>query len=829
MSDFWFRHQFGIIVFLSVLLLVALSNWRSLRRLSGYRAPSRLPTVSVLVPARDEERNVGACVRSLLAQEYPDLEVLVLDDDSQDGTWRILEGLAATDARLKVLRGAPLPAGWVGKHWACHQLSRAARGELLLFTDADTRHHPHALRQAVAALLHEEADLLSALPKEEAASWAERLLVPLMPWSIFSFLPISLAHRLRAPALSANVGQFMLFRRQVYEEVGGHAAVKGDVVDDLALGRLVKARGGRWRLVDGTEYVRCRMYHNFREVWAGFSKSLFGAFGYNPFLFVFVWLWLGLVFLEPPVVLALWGMGVGTGPFSPVLAAVAIGASIFSWGLTHWRFGFPRYLALLYPLTVSLAVVVALRSLVLTWTGRAMWKGRALAAISILRRPVEGGAAPSDPPAPHARAGLRALRALARERSLLAALQALHEELGDVFRLSLPGFRAVVLVGPEANHLVAVRARDRLAWRMEGDPVVALFGHGVLVTDGEEHDDLRRHLSPPLHRRMLPAYVGRMRHYTDVVSASWAEAAAVDMLTEMRRITLLALMDALFKVDFRRDLDRLWPAILRAISYISPGLWILARRMPRPGYNRPLRELDAYLYRLIRERRASGGAGDDLLSLMVASPKMSDDLIRDQLLTMMIAGHDTCTALLAWSLYLLGKHPGVMARAQEEVDAVLGGEPPDFPHLERLAYLGQVVKETLRLYPPIHTGNRMTRADLECQGYRIPAGTRILYSIYLTHRHRRYWPEPDRFDPDRFAPGRKGAHVPYAFVPFGGGPRNCIGAAFAEVEAKVVLARILQRFDLQLLEERVRLHMGATLEPRPGVIMRARRRKGERP
>lgn len=378
MSGFWFQHQFGIIVFLSVLLLIALSNWRSLRRLGDYRPASRVPRVSVLVPARDEEANIGPCVRSLLAQEYPDFEVLVLDDDSRDRTLQVLRGLAAEDARLQVLQGAPLPPGWIGKHWACHQLARAARGEIFLFTDADTRHHPQALQQVVAALLHEEADLLTVLPRQEVVSWAERLLVPLMPWSIFSFLPIGLAHRLRSPALSASVGQFMLFRREAYERIGGHAAVRADVADDLALGRLVKAQGLRWRLVDATGYVRCRMYHNFRQVREGFSKSLFAAFGYNVPLFMFVWLWLGLVFLEPPLVLALWATGNEPGPLSPALAALAVVLSVLSWGIVHVRFGFPRYLALLYPLTVLLSFMVAVRSLFLTLTRRTVWKGRRL-------------------------------------------------------------------------------------------------------------------------------------------------------------------------------------------------------------------------------------------------------------------------------------------------------------------------------------------------------------------------------------------------------------------------------------------------------------------
>lgn len=371
-------HQASLIFFLAVLLLIALSNLRSLRRLGTYPLPTHLPPLSVLVPARDEETNIGPCVRSLLVQEYPDFEVLVLDDASSDDTWRIAETLAEEDDRLRVMAGRPLPSDWMGKHWACHQLAQAAGGSLLLFTDADTRHHPYALRDAVAALQAEEADLLTALPCEEVLSWAEKLVVPIIPWSLFAFLPLGLAHRSSRPALSATIGQFMLFRRQTYEQIGGHQAVRQETVDDIALGRLVKAQGLRWRMLDGTDRVRCRMYHNFREVYEGLSKNLFAAFGYNVLTFSFVWLWLGIVFGEPLVVLALRMIGVPVSELSLTLSIAAVTLSLLLWGLSHWRFCFPIYLALLYPISLLLAEVIAGRSVLSTLTGRAQWKGRVL-------------------------------------------------------------------------------------------------------------------------------------------------------------------------------------------------------------------------------------------------------------------------------------------------------------------------------------------------------------------------------------------------------------------------------------------------------------------
>lgn len=379
------QHQVSLIVFLTVLLLIALSNLRSWRRLGEYPLPDRFPRLSVLVPARDEEDNIGPCVRSLLAQEYLDFEVLVLDDASSDGTGRIVAELAKEHDRLGLLVGRPLPSDWLGKHWACHQLAQAAEGELLLFTDADTRHHPHTFRDGVAALLAEEADLLTALPRYEVVSWAERLVIPVLAWSIFSFLPLDLARRLRLPALSATAGQFMLFRRRAYEQVGGHAAVRQQVVDDLALGWRIKAYGLRWRLLDGGRHIRCRMYQSFRGVYEGLSKNLLAAFGYNVPLFVFVWLWLGIVFWEPLVVIILGVTGVSMPALSPVLAATAIVLSLLLWALSHRRFGFPLYLSFLYPFSMLLVDIIAGRSVWLTLRGQATWKGRILGKSQVHR------------------------------------------------------------------------------------------------------------------------------------------------------------------------------------------------------------------------------------------------------------------------------------------------------------------------------------------------------------------------------------------------------------------------------------------------------------
>jgi cytochrome P450 len=200
----------------------------------------------------------------------------------------------------------------------------------------------------------------------------------------------------------------------------------------------------------------------------------------------------------------------------------------------------------------------------------------------------------------------------------------------------------------------------------------------------------------------------------------------------------------------------------------------------------------------------------DLLQHLIDAG-LSDDLIRDQMLTMLIAGHDTSTALLAWTFALLGQHPEVLARLVQEVD-----------RQEKSPLLDQVIKESLRLYPPIHIGNRRVAKEMEFSEGSIPAGERMFYSIYLTHRDPQVWENAEDFCPERHAHGRK--TPPFSYVPFGGGPRSCIGAAFGQAEARLVITRLLQRHSFEFTHHKIHAHMGATLEPRPGVMMKVTRR-----
>lgn len=377
--------QDNIIIFLGILCLIAVFNVLTIPRLTPRRGNSQvLPPVecdfiSILIPARDEAANIAQCVRSLLNQQFDPYEVIVLDDESQDETLEILHQLQVESPRLKVIQGKPLPAGWRGKNWACHQLSQAARGDRLLFVDADTRHDPQMLPESLALFSASRASLLSGLPRQELHSLSERLVVPILAWAVLCFFPIRLIQRIPIPFLSVAVGQFMLFDRTAYERIGGHRAVRLRIDEDFALAQLVKKHRLKWEFANLSRRVHCRMYHNFGEVLNGLGKNLFVVFGKILPVFLFIWLFLGIVFLLPWIYLGLDTFVVEIPAFEPLLALAAILLSFCLWALSDLYFRMPLTSALLYPLSITITIYVALRSAWLHFTHRSIyWKGRNL-------------------------------------------------------------------------------------------------------------------------------------------------------------------------------------------------------------------------------------------------------------------------------------------------------------------------------------------------------------------------------------------------------------------------------------------------------------------
>jgi chlorobactene glucosyltransferase len=366
----------GIGIFLTALLLIELSNCIALRRIDSFSKPNSGPLVSILIPARNEELNIKQCITSVLDQNYTDFEIIVLDDNSSDTTPQILAEIAGRDERLHLLRGESLPSGWTGKNWACHQLSRAARGDVLLFMDADTYMRPTALSATVGALKDNETGLLSALPAEVTITWGEKFIVPIIHWAIACIMPLVLAFKNWVPFIAVSHGQYMCFSREAYNQIGGHAAVRNRIVEDKAITSLIVKAGIKWRLFDGTSILSCRMYRSSKEAAEGLIKNLFPFFGYNIPYFVFVWIWLVIVFWQPIVTLIMLAAGVDVATKYILPTVVNLSISLLIWGLFYRRFKFPFYLTFLYPITQIVVSTVAMFSMVRNLKGTAVWKGR---------------------------------------------------------------------------------------------------------------------------------------------------------------------------------------------------------------------------------------------------------------------------------------------------------------------------------------------------------------------------------------------------------------------------------------------------------------------
>jgi chlorobactene glucosyltransferase len=363
------------LVFLVFMTGFALVNALFLRRLTDYARvslPPNLPRVSLLVPARNEESNLECLMPSLIAQNYANLEIIVLDDHSTDRTSEILASFETRDSRLRVLEGSTLPVGWLGKNWACHQLSQAATGEILVFTDADTTWQPDGVRLIVQAMTRTRADALSAWPQHPTTGWFAALVQPVQQWSLVAFLPIFLVPVSAFPVAVAAIGQLIALRRAAYDAIGGHEAVRGNVIEDMALARNIKRAGFRFQLMNAVGTVSCVMYSSTREVWDGFAKNVYPGAGATPTsmlgLIAFVWL-VGLV----PWVWFILNLVRGSSLLEPL---IAVALSLIPRVLSDWCYGYRPGLWLLHPLSVLSWTLIALGSWRRYATGDVHWKGR---------------------------------------------------------------------------------------------------------------------------------------------------------------------------------------------------------------------------------------------------------------------------------------------------------------------------------------------------------------------------------------------------------------------------------------------------------------------
>lgn len=355
----------------------ALQLGRGVVRIPPVDAFPGAPALSIVVPARNEERNIEGCVRSLLAQRGLDPEVIVVDDASTDRTRAILAALAAEFPRLRVVDGAPLPAGWAGKPWACAQGARAAGGAWLLFTDADSRHAPDAAVSTLAFAVASGADALSILTHQELGTFAERALLPsILGLILFAAGSVAELNDPAQPEHALANGQFILVERRAYDALGGHTALRGEIVEDLAFARNLKA-DGRFRLLlaDGTAFVRVRMYHSFGEIWNGFARGVYlGARGNLGAIAGGVTFCLALS-VAPPL-LALDAARrkrprAVAEAAAAALAVVAVARRGASFG------GFPRSAAWLAPLGIAAFAAIAVESTRRALLGRGVeWRGR---------------------------------------------------------------------------------------------------------------------------------------------------------------------------------------------------------------------------------------------------------------------------------------------------------------------------------------------------------------------------------------------------------------------------------------------------------------------
>ncbi|MCS7248240.1 MAG: glycosyltransferase [Anaerolineales bacterium] len=367
MSDWLILSYFPLVI----IAIVAILNAFTFPRLHSKRPPETAPFVSVLIPMRNEAQRVGETVRSLLAQDYPCFEVILLDDQSEDGSAEIARSVACGDQRIRVIGGQPLPEGWLGKNWACHQAAQHAQGAYLLFSDADVRWHPQALSALISEALRTKADLLTCWPTQETLSWGERLTVPLMAFTILAYLPVLAVHHLPFRVFAAAMGQCLLFRREAYEQIGGHVAVRGRVVEDMAFAYAIKGAKLRLRACDANGLLRTRMYSNWREARNGFAKNILAGHansiwfllfstGFHWWMFVIPWI---IALTRSSWEYALFG---SVGVLTRMLTAV----------ISRQR----ARDALLLPVSVVLMTIIAVQSIWQHWRGRSVWKGRAIAS-----------------------------------------------------------------------------------------------------------------------------------------------------------------------------------------------------------------------------------------------------------------------------------------------------------------------------------------------------------------------------------------------------------------------------------------------------------------
>ncbi|MFD9354053.1 cytochrome P450 [Streptomyces sp. NPDC060031] len=421
-------------------------------------------------------------------------------------------------------------------------------------------------------------------------------------------------------------------------------------------------------------------------------------------------------------------------------------------------------------------------------------------------------------------------------------LRALREH-GDVVRITAgpPGLRAELHCVFSAEGVQQVLAAQAANFRKDNpfyQEIRDAFGNGLLTSQDEDYLRQRRLVQPLFTKRRVDGYADAVADETRSTIAAWTQAAdgVVDVADEMMHLALRAVARILFGTDVDTTVDvvdRCFPVITQYALRRGYSPVNIPRNWPTPGNRRAaaaMDELYAACDKIIAERRGGGPAegGEDLLSLLAAATSTDDGEfdateLREQVLIFLLAGHETTATSLAFSLHLLARHPESQSRAREEVLRVLGDRTPGAADLDRLPYLTQVLKEAMRLYPAAPAIGRRAVAACEIDGHAVPAGADVILAPWVTHRHPRYWPDPERFDPDRFTPEAEAARPRYAWFPFGGGPRACIGQHFSMLESVIALAMILRAYEFEAVDTEVPVTAGITLRTTGPARCRIRR------
>lgn len=414
------------------------------------------------------------------------------------------------------------------------------------------------------------------------------------------------------------------------------------------------------------------------------------------------------------------------------------------------------------------------------------------------------------------------------------------ESLGDIY--FVPSGDSGLYVVRNPDHMREVLVTNAHCYSKEHSAFIRLgrvLGQGLLNTDGELWRRHRRMIQPAFHQERLQTYSQMMVQETAEMLAPWRDGRRIDLGVELTRLTLRIVSRSLFSHEVGSDVDAITGAVtVLQESFSQPDL--LPRWLPSPARakaRRALESIDDVMYRLIAARRRQAGANPagesaDLLQRLIEARDdegdgagLSDREIRDQLVTFFLAGHETTSQALTWTFYLLSQNPEVSAKLHEELARVLGGRLPRFEDVDALPYTEQVVKESMRIYPPVFAIARKAIADNHIGEYVVPAGSEVALWVYMAHHDPRWFPRPEVFDPARFANHDSLQKMKNAYLPFGLGARTCIGKTFASIEAVLILATVAQRFHLRLAPDHpVALKPRVTLTPKFGMKMVAHAR-----